>query len=301
MITVFIVGLYVRAGIGKSLFLAYFFLRCIAEEENANATVIVAAYGERADIMEAAVRQKNGCHSTRSYAQAMQTLMGKAEMQAKREGRPVIFLYDGAPPHPPRGVQFVCFTSPKQAWLKTVKKNFQHIALYVPLWEESELLTAVEELELIAQATDNARTESTVDSATIVRRFEVFGGVARECLARDAIWVKIQEHDLKTTIGWIHTADDLTALQRNANQEMAYHQLMHFVPVDTEPWRHEVRIASQFVSRSLMEMLGASQYLMTTTLDRFPATPVSLQGLLLEARAHKASGEAQGDAQESVV
>ena len=46
----------------------------------------------------------------------MDILVENAKMEADRERRLVIFLYDEAPLSPPYDVTFVCFTSVNVAW-----------------------------------------------------------------------------------------------------------------------------------------------------------------------------------------
>ena len=143
-------------GIGKSIFYIYFFQRW--RRENPSSTVVVASFYDDRSPPKCFVFNPTDRKGVKiNFSQA--------------EDYPeALHLYDGVPSGHPADFRMVCFTSPNRNWLYSLRKNFGHIALYMPLWTLEELQDA------------NAQLKLGIEPETIYERFQFVGGTARYCL-----------------------------------------------------------------------------------------------------------------------
>ncbi|GMF47612.1 unnamed protein product [Phytophthora fragariaefolia] len=183
------------AGIGKSVFLAYFLERYGVD--NQCTTIITASFesdGERS-IRKRVVVWKNG--KAIGKAANIDTEMRRShpeDYEKREEKKKVIILYDGPPTSLVANAQMVCFTSPNERWLNKLKTSEDRPILIMPLWYLEELPTACESLamrvplrnETLWEEGTNATSTTDMVADHLQERFAIFGGVARECLSIDS-------------------------------------------------------------------------------------------------------------------
>ncbi|EEY57736.1 uncharacterized protein PITG_00304 [Phytophthora infestans T30-4] len=112
-----------------------------------------------------------------------------AQVAALKRKDEVLFLYDGPPDIEPKmPSKMVCFASPNEQWLSKVSKKEEACTLYMPLWDEGELIAAAASLKM------------PISPQKIEERFSIFGGVARCCLARNEKFVIARKRELESDI-----------------------------------------------------------------------------------------------------
>lgn len=276
------------AGIGKSLFLAYFYLRYI--EKHPSATVTFASYNMYRKLMKVAVRApaiggetsdvsvlaRRGSDATMAFAYA-------AEIKAKREGRPCICLCDGPPSVEPQDVQYLVCTSPNEEWTSITCKNPFHTCYYMPVWTQEELLEAAVALKL-DQGQLGSADYRLVNQETLERDFEIFGGVARPCLTQSVEFANRLKDVLEKPI---MRAVDTKDLRRLAYSDKGTHT-HHYHPDPAQPSQYSVRVASPHVERLLLRVAAELDQRDRETFVRNMASAVSTRvevGTILRARS----------------
>ncbi|OWY93565.1 hypothetical protein PHMEG_00036991, partial [Phytophthora megakarya] len=208
------------SGIGKSVFFAYFFNRY--QVDNKEATIITASFDNVSELEEVVVWKGGKTVASIDYdPAAMRKLILETQMREERQVKreewvgmkmprnKLIFLYDGPPNNCPEDTQMVCFSSPNATWLNKIKKNEDAETVFMPPWTLAELKVAATELKLtllnemtVAQKRKlgfEPDAEPTFVEL-IERRFEIFGGVARECLSVVPSFVCRRQDNIDCTI-----------------------------------------------------------------------------------------------------
>ena len=217
-------------GIGKSIFYIYCSQRYRCE--NPNMTIVTASFSDNRELEVCAIFRPG---QPVEYQTIIPRIPGS------------IHFYDGTPPRVPHGAQMVCFTSPNDDWLKFMLNKFpsNHVTLFLPLWSRAELHSANRELGL------------GIESGELDRRFNVFGGVARICLATDAINVETIEAELEDECNRVITS--LTSSMDNAEHEIdssLYEMIIHLVPHGSDG-EDSARFASfKIASPTVFELLA---------------------------------------------
>ncbi|RLN51529.1 hypothetical protein BBJ28_00027008, partial [Nothophytophthora sp. Chile5] len=171
--------------------------------------------------------------------------MEAALEKAAADGEKVLFLCDGPPTGPRHGGQMVVFPSPNEKWVRFSEKL--DCDLYMPLWTREELHEAARVLAL------------DIDGYEIDRRFEIFGGAARECLLFRQGGVNKATKYIQGAIGAITNQDELQHLLLGKADNAIRDCLLHYEPRPTRK-RKTVKLASPFVEQKLAERMSVMTY-----------------------------------------
>ncbi|KAE8961791.1 hypothetical protein PR002_g29795 [Phytophthora rubi] len=189
-------------GIGKSIFCAYFLKRFSFEDKEA--TIITASFS-RNSVLTQVTAWKGGemlgsAVAKMADSSAMSAVIENAERQATHK---LIYLIDGPPKFHPKDAQTVVFVSPNDAWFSYIRKDATRPKVVMPLWTMKELEAAAIKLDLTMRVGEPKFDEESMGALEDVpvariadlveQRFHVFGGVARECLSADKVFVKEQQ------------------------------------------------------------------------------------------------------------
>ncbi|KAG7376574.1 hypothetical protein PHYPSEUDO_013127 [Phytophthora pseudosyringae] len=91
----------------------------------------------------------------------------------------------------------------------------------------------------------------------IEQRFDIFGGVARECLATDESFVTRRQHLLTKTIANFNDVDYLRSVLNRRDANEAHHYICHYVPSPRSAMdEYTVAEPTTFVKRLLMQCLS---------------------------------------------
>ncbi|TMW62119.1 hypothetical protein Poli38472_009612 [Pythium oligandrum] len=166
-------------GNGKSVFLAYCFLRYRLEHPDAR--IIVLSYNRQSKLKRRFVWIDGQGYEIPSSI-------------ALLNDEKTITLIDGPPDVEPNSCRWICFTSPNKTWEATMHKDTFHSRLFHPLWDYEELYAAACVLNLMEQLEPveeeerqlygfepNVNPEVNEVDAIKVRTI-IFGFVARVCL-----------------------------------------------------------------------------------------------------------------------
>ena len=197
-------------GIGKSVFYNYMFNRY--REEHPNQYIVVASFGERRNLLLCRIFTPGS--STGVVSKSL-PIIDKS-----------LHLYDGSPECVPQGEdnQMVCFSSPNFSWLGEMRKEANHMRLFMPPWELDELLVARSELAL------------PLADEVIEARFSLFGGSARHCLQLKEIVYKLEEAELIRKASSIQSLDFVQRiLSDRTNMAEISQSVFHFIPHSTLP------------------------------------------------------------------
>jgi hypothetical protein len=124
----------------------------------------------------------------------------------------------------PRFGKLVAFASPNREWFNYMRKKSMHMILYMPVWTWEELCVANEVLQ-----TDET-LEGLVDTTELERRFNFFGGTARECFANGSV-VWHAESSFVTLIEEIQSAAQLKSITERKDLPLGFcHRLFHLFP-----------------------------------------------------------------------
>ena len=250
-------------GIGKSIFYLYFFHRF--RRENPEKTIVVASF-----------------YKSRQLKQCFYTCPGKSQLVSSDkipEIDSALYLYDGAPFGEPPCGKMVAFASPHYDWIDAIQKNQYHTTMYLPFWNLEELLDANEVLNI------------GLDSSTIRRRYNYFGGVARYCLHPDEEYVTESLANLDINLGKIESCDQLMLLLKDKKQNANIsHRLFHMIPTVKEnpPYARffTYTLASRYVTDIIAETIEkndkALRLSLLTWLKNSPSAK-SFVGKLFEA------------------
>lgn len=124
---------------GKSVLMAYFFLRY--QLEHANPTIILASF-TYPSYLKAVVDWKDG-HAATSLVLDIRLLAMEYE-----EDPDAIFLFDGPAGMAPRRHRYVVCTNPSASWFRGRWKHRTHRTMSLPLWDAEELMDAVDSLDI---------------------------------------------------------------------------------------------------------------------------------------------------------
>ncbi|POM75245.1 LOW QUALITY PROTEIN: Hypothetical protein PHPALM_7680 [Phytophthora palmivora] len=266
-------------GIGKSVFLAYFFQRY--SSQNKEATIITASF-TRESKMRKVVVWKGGkiVGEAKNQSLPMDELIWKTETEVRAQVKQeecvrgmvpkarLLYLYDGPPNDSPVGAQMVCFTSPNASWFAKLKKTPMRPQLFMPLWDLEELQIAAEEVNLTMSASlwDKVRNERKREiepndglmfADEIDMRYKIFGGVARECLSTDASFVRERLALIKKAIDNIEEITHLRSALDGTETKDLHHCIFHYVP-DPDGEQPTIAEPTTYVKRLLMERLCKS-------------------------------------------
>ncbi|KAE8953165.1 hypothetical protein PR001_g32988, partial [Phytophthora rubi] len=162
-----------------------------------------------------------------------------------------------------------------------------------------ELEAAAIELDLTMQVDDPPFDEESMGALEDVpvariadlveQRFHIFGGVARECLSADKVFVKEQQDIIEAIIRMFKDPAELRDLLKHQKEhEKMYHRICYFVPNEENPRMHTIAEPTPFVRRFLTECLGdltkSKRKEITDLLDN-PAA-ASFRGALFENIVH---------------
>ncbi|KAF4044888.1 hypothetical protein GN244_ATG02804 [Phytophthora infestans] len=228
-------------GTGKSVFYGYFFNHFTREEQYRGFTIITASFTKYSDLQDIAVFE-NGKSVPKPESLSNSFWL---ENLSERKGPRIIHLYDGPPRISPQQQKMVCFTSPNERWLDSLYKDFSQTTLYMPLWDEDELFAAATSL----------RIDSVITRAVIDKRIGLFGLAARECLSQRESFVENRLKVVQQTIEEMGTLEP-QRLVRIVTGDDTYHCLSHLVPRQDDPRKFDVRMASQYVRRRVLEKIN---------------------------------------------
>lgn len=144
-------------GIGKSIFLLYFFKRF--REENPHVTIVTAAF-TRIDTLLTCMVYEPGCAKGEVYDYVPFL-------------EDCLYVYDGTPPSHAVRERMITFTAPRRTFFESIEEADAHTFLYMPMWTLDELNNAV------------CILGKDISDDILRERFEKFGGVARYCLTRN--------------------------------------------------------------------------------------------------------------------
>ncbi|RLN91488.1 hypothetical protein BBJ28_00024084 [Nothophytophthora sp. Chile5] len=229
-------------GIGKSLFYAYFCARFLKTHAD---TWIIASSFVNEKVRGVAVFKGDEEPVREATDELIKALILSTVQSAKTAKKKVLFLCDGPPTRPRDDGQMVVFTSPNEKWLKISKKRY--CDFYMPLWTREELHEAALVLAL------------DIDGDEIDRRFEIFGGVARECLLFHQADVDNATEYIQGAIGAITKQDELQHLLLGKADSAIRHYLLHYEPRPIRK-RKTVKLASPFVEQKLAERMSVMTF-----------------------------------------
>ncbi|KAF4041134.1 hypothetical protein GN244_ATG06666 [Phytophthora infestans] len=261
-------------GIGKSVFYGYFFHRY---KSKPNLTIITASFTTESKMKEAVVFR--GGADCGSASGSSHQFIRDAQVAALKRKDEVLFLYDGPPDIEPKmPSKMVCFASPNEQWLSKVSKKEEACTLYMPLWDEGELIAAAASLKM------------PISPQKIEERFSIFGGVARCCLARNEKFVIARKRELESDIAGMDSQMVLDRLLKGILGGPTHHRMCHYIPKRDDPEDFDVRIASKFVSLRVLEKISSRAYtnrdLLLSYLEDISKV-AAFRGHLLEIKAHE--------------
>jgi hypothetical protein len=239
------------AGIGKSIFYAYFFKRFLEDTKD---TCIIAISSVETTLYKAAVFDDHG-NKLRElvHPSTMLADIDAATIEASSANKKVLFLCNEAPERMWPAGQMVVFTRPDTKWLQAVRDH--DCTLYMPLWTLTELQEAALALGLTGSESRKDEVDGISDDE-IKERFDLFGGVARECF-QPARRLMDAKKLLTTEIDDVFNLKDLDNLIYGVAKWSEYHRVLHRVPcLDGITWE------SQFASPFVVERL--SRHLLTS-------------------------------------
>jgi hypothetical protein len=131
-----------------------------------------------------------------------------------------LYLYDGPPGIAPRHVKMITLTSPNYEWLDSMRKDPNHICVYMPVWPWEELLDANDVLEL------------GIPDEELEERFQEFGGSARYCMSVNAVFVQSGQQGIEEALRKISGSQQLSDCFNGPadNNLITVHRLMHYMP-----------------------------------------------------------------------
>ncbi|KAG1713162.1 hypothetical protein DVH05_028502 [Phytophthora capsici] len=247
-------------GIGKSIFYAYFFQRLQKEKKGKNTWIIAAAYHK--DKLKLAFGYKDNCDDVEKFRSVEKiTDFVSAALEEKKS---VILLSDGPPERLWGETQMVVFTSPNDCWLRSVRKD--NCTLYMPLWTLAELQEAAEMLVL------QGRDGSSITDEVIEKRFDTFGGVARECFYLSEDLVQKKRKGLIERIGAMSKLGDVRTLLCGNENAAVCHRILQFEAAGGK--RTATSLASPFVveelGKRMLEIVGGKREEIIQSLQSIP-------------------------------
>jgi hypothetical protein len=246
-----------HAGVGKSVFYAYFFLRYSTEFPLV--TIITASFTEASKLTKV-MAWRSGVVIGEAEGNATQMIrtIRKARKEAKHGA---IYLFDGWQPDLSLlDADVVCFARPNDKWFIDFTRSVRHIQLVMPLWGREELHDAAVFLGLEMQ--DSGEFIVDRDGKVIAvpdrvqncveERFFLFGGVARECLSTDAAYVNARKRFFEDIIANL-TEEATRFVAHCPDPNLAQYGIFHYAPLERNPiFRYKLEEASPFV-RELIE------------------------------------------------
>jgi hypothetical protein len=227
------------------VFYAYFFQRF---QEEVKDTWIIAMCYVLDEIAKAVVFDDSGTSEKLVDSSEIESAINATAKRARASRKKVLFLCDGPPNRVRRNGQMVVFTGPREKWLKAMRKN--NATLYMPLWTCEELQEAAFALGLTELSEDESITEDAIET-----RFNIFGGVARECFLRSIFLVKMKQDELVNEIRKL-TAAELNDLIRGATNSSLRHRVLHYVPdAMSNGFMVRTKLASPFIAQKLAERM----------------------------------------------
>ncbi|RLN88087.1 hypothetical protein BBJ28_00020442 [Nothophytophthora sp. Chile5] len=172
------------------------------------------------------------------YFYVRESTTNAALEEAAKNGEKVLFLCDGPPTGPRHGGQMVVFASPNEKWLRFSRKL--DCDLYMPLWTREELHEAALVLAL------------DIDGDEIDKRFEIFGGAARECLSLDEDYVRRATNKFKRVINNFTITHELENLL--LGKENSVTRLLHYEPSHDDKLDMMTKFTNESLSRSLVAL-----------------------------------------------
>jgi len=135
-----------------------------------------------------------------------------------------LYLYDGPPNWEAERERMVCFTSPNESWLRSMKKIETHTRIIMPPWDHEELRYAKDLLGY------------PIEDETLDSRFSFFCGVARFCLSVYTEFVEDGFVEIEHKIRSISSLNQLQDCLENKSIESASlsHSIFHMHPVMTK-------------------------------------------------------------------
>jgi hypothetical protein len=228
-------------GIGKSMFYMYFFNRY--RLENPGKSVIAASFGKNQDLLDCTLFRHNGEVEVIIDSSANHYIPRKKTFSWPKDIDCDMYLYDGPPKIKPLDVKMVAFTSPNFSWLDSMRKDPNHVTLYMPTWHLNELLDANEELEL------------NINEKELMERYALFGGSARYCLSTSETFVLKGKQEIQNAMTKIDSFDQLRDLYFGTTElKNVVHRVMHYVP-EEDPCFAKLLPATDSISRMLVERL----------------------------------------------
>lgn len=287
------------AGIGKSIFMAYFFLRY--KISHRKATIILVSFTDNSAVQKVVVWKDE--HASRSLNYDIRDLSAQYS-----EDSDAIFLLDGPPNMaPPFAKRYVVFTSPNERWFRSMRKEESHTRLYLPLWDAEELLDAVDMLQLstvLGRLYVDAfpRDDHGRHVQEVMYRYDVFGGVARPCLSVKMEFVQLELNELKRAVDAVDIEAGAAMLKGDEPKEMR-HRLYHCVPSDNLIFS-TLKLASPYVTHLLCDQLeqmkDEDKERLKSAVEKTPEAAV-LYGSIQERSVHRALEKgAQLDARQLV-
>ncbi|KAE9025350.1 hypothetical protein PR001_g12289 [Phytophthora rubi] len=303
-------------GIGKSVFFAYFFQRYSFENEKM--TIITASFqveDNKSKMKKVAVwkggqvlgHAEDDKKIMNNLIWETKTRVEKEEAERREKGvddfteRGLLYLYDGPPKSCPSDAKVVCFTSPNDSWFnKYLRKSPGRVKLIMPLWDLEELQTAAEEVNITLDIPLVDETRLTLDGRLaqkppndlllvdeVARRFRIFGGVARECLATDEGFVERRQNEIEKTICRFEDVTYMRSILERSDRTFS----CHYIPNPGNPQK-ECTLAepTTFVNRLLMErMKSVATDKRNAMIDclRDGTASASFRGTLFEMGVHE--------------
>lgn len=198
----------------------------------------MASFSSQSKLKGVAVKKGNAFVS-KAEGLTEQALITATIKDAKREGRPFLLLYDGAPKMLRNDICVVCFTSPTEAWREETRHIITAEWLYMPLWTLDELHMPSNALGL------------DIDDDKLADQFDVFGGEARACLHPHDSVVEREQQELERTVSVIRRLSHLKQVFLFYDFDREWCRVIHFEPSE-DAMSCSTRIASAFVERELL-------------------------------------------------
>jgi hypothetical protein len=189
-----------------------------------------------------------------------------------------LYLYNGPPKKKSLDVKMVAFTSPNFSWLDSMRKDPNHITLYMPTWTLTELLDAKDVLEL------------NIDEKKLIERYALFGGSARYCLSTSEPFVLQGKEEIASDMTKVYDFDQLRdCFFGTLEPKNVVHRLMHYVPRE-DPCFANLFPATDLISRMLVERLqiklNDNRRMLMMWLDGIQKAS-SFSGFLFESFVHE--------------
>ncbi|OWY91884.1 hypothetical protein PHMEG_00039342 [Phytophthora megakarya] len=263
-------------GIGTSLFFAYFFQRYRAQYKEA--AIITACFNRKCKMEEVVVWKKGKvvgqADDDYSVMSALITEM-KAEVRSQVNEKELIneilprdkliYLYDGPPNAIPKRAKMVCFTSPNGDWFDLLTNTPRRLKVFMPLWDLEELQMAAEEMNLtmsesfkdtnVHHQDGNLERSDALTIDMVERRFNIFDGVARECLSTYPNYVNNEQALIENTIAKMRNDSYLRCGYYGQWGNEPYHCIYHYVPNPDLLVRPTIAEATPYAMRLLAQNL----------------------------------------------